>query len=72
MPSLELIKDVVLSWQVIAVTIAFVTYWSMISAIVRPHRKRLPMPKKIKRVQRPAAEKKVLDNDTDTGDLGLT
>jgi flagellar biosynthesis/type III secretory pathway M-ring protein FliF/YscJ len=70
MPSIELIKDVVLSWQVIAVTFAFVVYWSMVSAIVRPPHKRAPAVKKIKRIKRPP-EKKPLDNDTDTDDLGL-
>jgi predicted membrane protein len=70
MPGFDLIKNVVLSWQVIAVTFAFIIYWSIVSAIVRPRRKRVVVQKTQKARKRPA-EKKELDKNIDTGGLGL-
>jgi flagellar biosynthesis/type III secretory pathway M-ring protein FliF/YscJ len=71
MPDFDLIKSVVLSWQVIAVAVAFVLYWAIVSAIVRPHARKQAAPKRMKRVKRPA-EKATLPKDVDASGLGLS
>jgi predicted membrane protein len=70
MPGFDLIKSVVLSWQVIAVTFAFIIYWSIVSAIVRPRRKKAVVQKSPKTMKRPA-EQKEFDKNIDTSNLGL-
>jgi hypothetical protein len=70
MPGFDLIKNVVLSWQVIVTTIAFISYWSIVSAIVQPRRKRRIVVRKVKVLRRPP-QKKELDKSVDTDALGL-
>jgi cell division protein FtsL len=70
LPSFDLIKQVVLSWQVIVVCVSFIIFWSICSSIVSPHKKRiLASSKKQKPLKRPT-EKAELKN-ADTGGLGL-
>ncbi|MDR2865072.1 MAG: hypothetical protein LBV68_05650 [Spirochaetaceae bacterium] len=76
MPNFDLIKNVLLSWQVIVITIAFVAYWSLVSAIGRSRTKRVKKAakpettKKIKAEKRPG-EKQGLKKNIDTSELGL-
>jgi hypothetical protein len=67
----ELLKQVVTSWQTIAVTLAFVVYWQLVSYAARPHRARPAVKAKPKKLKRPPVEKPVIDKDVDTEDLGL-
>jgi uncharacterized protein YbcC (UPF0753/DUF2309 family) len=70
LPSFDLIKQVVLSWQVIVVCIGFLIFWSICSNIVIPPKKRIAVSaKKQKPLKRP--EEKAELKNTDTGELGL-
>ncbi|MDR3325147.1 MAG: hypothetical protein LBS82_04070 [Spirochaetaceae bacterium] len=70
MPDLDLIKSVVFSWQVVVAAIAFVAYWAIVSAIVRPRARKQAAPKRTARLKRPT-EKPKLGKNVDTSDLGL-
>ncbi|MDR2803683.1 MAG: hypothetical protein LBB22_05275 [Treponema sp.] len=69
---ISVLKEVISSWQVIAMTIAIVIYWSLVNAAVKSKKSIKVSPNSIKhkKIKRPPAEPKI-DKDIDTGDIGI-
>jgi hypothetical protein len=70
---MDVIKQVLLSWYVIAATVGFLLFRALVNAVVNPRKPKPHLDKSIKtkRVKRPPAEKSELDKGTDTEDLNL-
>lgn len=68
---IELIKQVLLSWQVIFITIAFFLWYAVLRAAVAPRNKPQPDKSKKRKSKRPKEPPSVPKN-VDTGDLGLS
>ncbi|MDR2468322.1 MAG: hypothetical protein LBD22_05105 [Spirochaetaceae bacterium] len=68
---IELITEVITSWQVIAVVIAFFLYWSLVSMAITPREPRPEKSPQLKKLKRPREKDSELPSDIDTGDLGL-
>jgi F0F1-type ATP synthase membrane subunit b/b' len=67
----SLLKQVVVSWQVIFITIAFILFWTIVNNAVNPKPKKIKVTKQQK-IKRPKQEtSKELADDVDTGELGL-
>jgi len=68
----DVIKETLLSWQVIACAVGVVLYWQLVSLAANPPRvKKTAAKQKNARLKRPKEEKPALDKDTDTTDLDL-
>jgi hypothetical protein len=68
----SVLKEVISSWQVIAMTIAILIYLSLVNAAVKSKKSIRVSPniKKQKKLKRPPAEPKI-DKDIDAGDIGI-
>ena len=68
---LDVLKQVIISWQVIAVTVVIVIYWTILNLITNP---RKPTPKvshvKPKKIKRPPSAPQ-LDKNIDASDIGI-
>lgn len=67
----NILKQVVISWQVIAATVVLVIFLSLVNMAANPMSKRKSLRvKKIKDIKRPPTQP-ALDKDIDTSELGL-
>jgi flagellar biosynthesis/type III secretory pathway M-ring protein FliF/YscJ len=74
MTLLETIKRVLVSWQVIAVTVVLILYWFLVSYTASARKRRpAPDPKtaKQKRPKRPKQEKPDVEKDVDTSGVDV-
>ncbi|MDR0684927.1 MAG: hypothetical protein LBF83_07345 [Spirochaetaceae bacterium] len=69
----DVLKKVLISWEVVAMTVVIVIFWSVVNSVMRlrkpaPKATRSTKPKKIKRPPPPPTQ---LDKNIDASDIGI-
>jgi predicted permease len=68
---LNVLKQVILSWQIIAVTIVILIYWSIVTSITNSSKRpKVTRVSKRKNLKRPLAQPE-LDKNIDASDIGI-